>query len=141
MSAQTGSTPISESPSPGSLFWIIMGVIGWSKSPLHSALGGTAAVLFWLLSGQLWKRLKSWRCWAAVLLGVAVCAIGYAPAYFLDRTNFVKIYIVRETFAKASSEQPRSVSLVSVFGFYLFPWLLLGLVAYGEALWSMVTRK
>jgi 4-amino-4-deoxy-L-arabinose transferase-like glycosyltransferase len=111
-------------------FWIVAGLIGWTKSPLHSALLGSSAVLFWLFQGELWTRLKNPRAWLAVLGGVFVCVAGYAPAFFLDHDNFWNCYVLRETLGKGDTGQHWSVSIVSAFGFYLFPWVLLGLVSY-----------
>lgn len=130
-----------EPDSPGLLFWILTGLIGWSKSPLHSVLAGSAAVLYWLASGQLLQRMRSWRSWLAVVFGIIVCGAGYLPAYVMDKENFINIYIMRETFAKGDSGQHWSVSLLSVLGFYLLPWLLLCLVAYAEALWNLVSNQ
>jgi 4-amino-4-deoxy-L-arabinose transferase-like glycosyltransferase len=126
---------------PGYLFWTVVGLIGWSKSPLHSLLGGLAAIQYWLLTGQLWSRLKNWKCWAAVILGIFVCTAGFLPAYILDHDNFVAIYLGRETLEKGSSGQHWSVSLVSVLGFYLFPWLLLCIVAYAEMVWGLISGR
>jgi 4-amino-4-deoxy-L-arabinose transferase-like glycosyltransferase len=116
----------------GWLFWITAGLIGWIKSPLHSVLLGTSALLFWSLNRELWGRLKNPRAWLAMLLGVAVCAAGYAPAYFLDHDAFWRIYILRETLGKGDTGQSWSVSIVSAFGFYLFPWMLLAFIAYAH---------
>ncbi|MDR3606431.1 MAG: hypothetical protein P4M08_03510 [Oligoflexia bacterium] len=115
---------------PGWLFWITAGLIGWTKSPLHSALLGCSAVLFWTLTGEIWGRLKNPKAWLAVLLGVAVCTGGYAPAYLLDRANFWHAYVERELFSKGDTGQHWSVSIVSTFGFYLFPWMLMAFVSY-----------
>lgn len=131
-----------EDDEPGFLFWLLMGLIGWAKSPIHALLGGVAAVLYWFLTGQLLRRLRNPLCWAAVLSGVAFCALGYLPAYLLDRENFVSIYIEREQLSKVGgSGQHWSVSLVSVLGFYLSPWLLLCVVSYAEALWNLAIAR
>jgi len=120
------STPLD---SGGFLFWFLAGLIGWSKSPLHAVLAGSAAILFWLVNGELLTRLKNWKSWAAMISGVAFCASGYLPAYLLDRENFVNYYIIRETLAKGDSGQSWTISYQSVLGFYLFPWILVAFLA------------
>jgi 4-amino-4-deoxy-L-arabinose transferase-like glycosyltransferase len=123
------STPVE---SGGFLFWILAGLIGWSKSPLHAVFAGVTAILFWTSQGELVKRARNWKSWAAAIFGVAFCVAGYLPAYLYDRENFVNIYIIRETFSKGDSGQSWTVSFESVLGFYLFPWVLLAFVSYGE---------
>lgn len=119
----------------GWLFWILAGVIGWAKSPLHSAFLGSTAVLYWTARGELLTRLRNPKAWAAVLTGIAVSISGYLPAYFMDRENFWNAYVIRETLKKSDgSGQGWSVAILSTFGFYLFPWLLLALVAYAQTL-------
>lgn len=119
----------------GWLFWILAGVIGLIKSPLHSAFLGTSALLYWSLSGDLFARLRNPRAWLALILGVAVCIAGYLPAYFSDQQNFWNTYVIRETLRKSDgSGQDWSVAVLSTYGFYLFPWLILTLVAYAQTL-------
>jgi 4-amino-4-deoxy-L-arabinose transferase-like glycosyltransferase len=122
----------------GWAFWGVVGIIGWIKSPLHSAFLGTSALIFaWTQSkqGEFFKRLKNPKAWLAVLFGVMVCIAGYLPAAFLDYKNFWDAYVIRETLRKSDgSGQDWSVAVVSTFGFYLFPWLLLALVAYAQTI-------
>jgi len=121
------STPIDAG---GFLFWFLAGLIGWSKSPLHAVLAGSAALLFWLVNGELLTRLKNWKTWAAMFSGIAFCTAGYLPAYLLDRENFVNYYIIRETLSKGDSGQSWTISYQSVLGFYLFPWILIAFLTY-----------
>ena len=116
----------------GFLFWTIAGVIGWSKSPLHSVFLGVSALLFWLIQGEFQTRFTRWQTWLAGAWGVLVCILGYLPAYLADTDHFMQFYVGRETFLKSSSGQHWSVSINSTFGFYLFPFLLVGLVAYAQ---------
>jgi len=121
----------------GWAFWALVGVIGWIKSPLHSAFLGTSALLYAATQGELIKRLKNPKAWLAVTLGVVICIAGYLPAYFLDRQNFWNAYVIRETLRKSDgSGQGWSVAVVSTFGFYLFPWVLLALVAYAQTVFQ-----
>lgn len=124
----------------GWAFWCVAGIIGWIKSPLHSAFLGTSAILFSATQGELRARLKNPKAWLAVLFGVLVCIAGYLPAYFLDRQNFWDAYVIRETLRKSDgSGQSWSVAVVSTFGFYLFPWVLLALVSYTQTLFGFKT--
>ncbi len=122
----------------GWAFWCLVGVIGWIKSPLHSAFLGTSALLFSASQKELLTRLKNPKAWLAVILGVIVCIAGYLPAYFLDRQNFWDAYVIRETLRKSDgSGQGWSVAVVSTFGFYLFPWIFLALIAYIQSCFQL----
>lgn len=121
----------------GWLFWVLAGTLGLIKSPLHSAFLGTSALLYWSLNGELKARLKNPYAWLAVFLGISVSIIGYLPAYFLDRDNFWNAYVIRETLRKSDgSGQDWSVAVLSTFGFYLFPWLFVALVAYAQTIFN-----
>ncbi len=111
-------------------FWILAGVIGWIKAPLHSVFLGVTALLFWLSTGQLFEKIKNWKAWAAALCGIAVCVAGFAPVLVFDYSNFVSTYISKEILGKIATNQSRWVTINSAFGFYLLPWLFLALVSY-----------
>jgi 4-amino-4-deoxy-L-arabinose transferase-like glycosyltransferase len=113
-------------------FWIIAGLAGWVKSPLHAALLGSGALLFWFSIGKLGQRLRTPGAWLAVFAGIAFCGMGYAPAYFLDRENFMGIFIGRENVGKPSNGRGVGFVLESLPHF-MFPWtpvVLGGLVLY-----------
>lgn len=129
-----------DSPKSEFLFWILAGLAGWLKSPLHSVLLGCSAILFWLLSGELGARLRSFRSWLYVVVGVGACAVGYAPAYFLDHENFIKFYIYRETF-KPGNGGPWWQSLLSIITYYLIPWMGISLFSYFEFFVKLVKRQ
>lgn len=103
------------------LFWISAGAAGWSKSPLHSALIGLGGILYWTLTGQLAAKARSPKAWGAVLAGVAVGVIGYLPAFFFDRQNFVATYLGREQFEKANNNRSWSYVMSPLLHFAL-PW-------------------
>lgn len=111
-------------------FWLIAGLAGWMKSPLHSVLLGSSALLFWFFEGTLWKRMWSAKSWASLLCGIILCAAGYAPAYLLDRDAFMNAYYYRETMFKPANGGPWYQALVPIFSYSVAPWtlvLLLGL--------------
>lgn len=123
-------------------FWLVAGVMGWMKSPLHSVFLGLSGILYWAMLGSLTARLKSPRSWGQVGAGIAVCALGYLPGYLADPKNFIELYVMKETMNKSSSGLPWWISLESTFGFYLFPWVFLGLLAYvGFAVHRMWKKK
>ena len=124
------------------LFWVLAGLAGWAKSPLHSVLLGGSGVFYWLLQGSLSRRLLSIRSWVHVGVGVLICALGYAPAFILDTQNFIQHYIHRETF-KGASGSHWWTCLVPMLSYFLWPWMsfwifaIVGFVrSVGLGLWS-----
>lgn len=115
-------------------FWSVCGFIGLVKSPLHSVFAGTSALLFWGIQGELWKRLRRFKTWLGMFIGVAVCILGLMPAALLDWNNFYGIYFLRENVSKGGSGQHWTVSLYSTLGYYMFPWLFLAALAYLQAI-------
>lgn len=121
-------------------FWLIAGLVGWLKSPLHSVLLGSTALLFWGWQGELLPRLRSPSAWLSAIIGVLVCAVGYLPAYVLDRENFINAYILRETLHKPANGAPWHYPIIPLFTYSVFPWMLPAFVAYADAL-SRLWRK
>ena len=121
----------------GFWFWIVAGFAGWIKAPLHSAFLGVTALAYWLLTGELFLRLKRPRAWLAVFTGIFVGVAGYLPAYFADQKNFVEQFIIKEIYQKTTTWQSVWTPIASTYGFYLFPWLLLAGVAYLQGLWQL----
>ncbi|MEW6055421.1 MAG: hypothetical protein AB1540_02310 [Bdellovibrionota bacterium] len=103
------------------VFWLIAGVAGWAKSPVYSVLIGLSGILYWALTGQLVSRLRSSGSWLAFLTGALVGIGGYAPAFFLDRENFVNTFILREQFQKANNRRAWHYVLLPLIHFAL-PW-------------------
>ncbi|HAR43337.1 MAG TPA: hypothetical protein DCS07_12030 [Bdellovibrionales bacterium] len=121
----------------GYLFWIVAGFAGWIKAPLHSAFLGVGALIYWTLSGEIFARLRNPKAWLAVLTGIVVGFAGYLPAALLDWQNFYERYLLAEIVNKASTWQTIWTPIVSTYGFYLFPWLSLAVVAYVQGLWQL----
>ncbi|MGZ3660579.1 MAG: ArnT family glycosyltransferase [Bdellovibrionota bacterium] len=122
-------------------FWVVTGLLGWFKSPLHAVFLGSTAILFWTWNGEILGRLKSHRAWSAVLVGVAFCAAGYAPAYLLDRDNFVNDYVLRETLQKPANGAPWHYPIIPLFTYYLMPWMLPAFVAYIDGITRPFRRR
>ena len=121
------------------LFWLVAALAGWFKSPVHSVLMGVSAILFWLATGEAWKRIKDYRSWVVAFLGILVGAAGYAPALILDRENFLRLYLEKETF-KNPNGGPWWQALVPMISYYLIPWMALAFVAYIETLSSFLKK-
>jgi 4-amino-4-deoxy-L-arabinose transferase-like glycosyltransferase len=121
-------------------FWLIAGIAGWIKSPLHSVLLGTTALLFWGWERTLFPRMLSWRAWAAAIAGIALCAVGYLPAFLLDHDTFMATYIFRETLDKPSNGAAWHYPITPFFTYSLLPWTLPAFVAYADGL-SRIWRR
>lgn len=115
-------------------FWIVAGLAGWLKSPLHSVFLGVAALGFWAWNGELWPRVKNPRAWGAALIGVLVCCAGYAPAALMDWNNFYNTYVLRETLHKPANGSLWHYPVVPFFTYFLMPWTLPAFVAYFDGI-------
>lgn len=121
-------------------FWLIAGLAGWLKSPLHAVFLGSTAILFWAWQGELWPRVRNPLAWASALAGIAVCGLGYLPAYLLDGENWWATYVLRETFHKPGNGAPWHYPIIPLFTYSLLPWMLPGFVAYVDGI-SRIWRK
>ena len=119
-------------------FWLVVGLAGTVKSPLHSALMGLGAILFWLFTGEWRERIKSIRAWLGLSLGIIFCVIFYIPILLLDYENFFSTYILRETLGKGYHGRAWYVPIVPLFTHSLVPWMFIAFVAYGDALWRSI---
>lgn len=122
-------------------FWLLAGVVGWLKSPLHSVLLGTSALIFWAWQRELWPRMLRPGAWAAAIGGVAICALGYLPPYLLDQENFIATYVLRETLHKPANGAPWHYPIIPLFTYSLFPWTLPAIVAYWDAFTRLWRRQ
>lgn len=121
-------------------FWIIAGLVGWLKSPLHSVLLGTTALMFWAWQGEIFARMRSLHAWLAALLGIVICCAGYLPAFLWDREAFIATYVLRETFHKPGNGAPWHYPIIPFFTYSLLPWMLPAFVAYADGI-SRLWRK
>ena len=125
---------------PDLKFWLVAGLVGWLKSPLHSALLGCTALLFWASQNELLHRIKSLKAYPPVLAGVFLCVLGYLPALILDNENFINAYVLRETLHKPANGAPWHYPIIPLFTYSLFPWVLPAIVAYIDGLWRLTQR-
>lgn len=110
------------------LLWILTGLAGTLKSPLHSLLLGISVVLYFLFSGALFSQLLGKKSRVACLvLGIAVCTSGYALPFLLDSTNWLDTYIYREQINRPRFSDSGFMFLLNNFVLNLFPWSFLAL--------------
>ncbi|RZA06400.1 MAG: hypothetical protein EOP11_10470, partial [Proteobacteria bacterium] len=122
-------------------FWLIAGLCGWSKSPLHALLMGLTAVGFWAWEGTLIPRMKSLRAYGAAIAGIALCGLGYLPPYLFDRAAWIDTYLLRETLQKPSNGAPWHYPIIPLFTYSLFPWMLPAFVAYADGISRLWRRQ
>lgn len=122
-------------------FWVIAGLAGWLKSPLHSVLLGGTALIFWAWEGTLLPRMRHPAAWGSAIAGVLVCALGYAPPFLLDRQNWVNFYLYRETLDKPPNGAPWHYPIIPLFTYSLFPWMLPAFVAYADGISRLWRRQ
>jgi 4-amino-4-deoxy-L-arabinose transferase-like glycosyltransferase len=122
-------------------FWIVAGLSGWLKSPLHSLLLGLTALIFWAWQKELLPRMRSPGAWLAAAAGVAVCTLGYLPAFLFDQDAFIATYIVRETLNKGANGAPWHYPIIPLFTYSLLPWMLPAFVAYADGISRLWRRK
>lgn len=106
-------------------FWVVAGIAGWSKSPVHSALLSISGICYWMFSGSLLRRLRTPREWLFGFIGAGVGVLGYAPLAWLDWDNFYARYIVKETLQKTGGGEGRDMLIWPLFTYFSFPWSLL----------------
>jgi 4-amino-4-deoxy-L-arabinose transferase-like glycosyltransferase len=126
---------------PDLKFWIVAGLIGWVKSPLHSVLLGSTALMFWAWNRELWPRVKSPLAWGAALTGVLVCCLGYAPAAIMDWKNFFETYVLRETLHKPANGAPWHYPIIPLFTYSLLPWMFPAFVAFADGISRLWRRQ
>jgi len=113
-------------------FWILAGMAGWLKSPLHSALIGVTGIGYLALMGELSTRLKRRSSWIALVLGIGTCIAGYLPIILMDWEVFHRSYLLRETFHKGGNGVPWFVPWLSLFVYGLFPWTWIAMLSYSQ---------
>lgn len=115
-------------------FWCVAGLAGWLKSPLHSVLIGSSAVLFWLCEGSLRQNFFPPKKLFYAFIGILICSAGYAPAYFWDHAVFMTTYIGRETLEKPGNASPWWIPILPFFLHFPLPWTAL----MWTSIWSVL---
>jgi hypothetical protein len=124
------------------LLWTVIGVAGWSKSPVYSALLVFSVLFFWLLKKELTKRLTSINTYYFLAFGIFIGCLGFLPAAFLDWDNFYNTYIQREHLTnKGSTGKLVSYSLMHFLINIFFPWGLFLILALGKWFKELFSSK
>lgn len=123
-----GAAALLHNPSRPYFFWVLAGLAGWVKSPLHSVLLALGALSYLTFTNQIWALLKTKHFWFSGLLGVAVGVAGYLPAFCLDQKNFLEYFLGRENLGKPSNGRTWMYPTYSLPHF-AWPWTLALLVS------------
>lgn len=123
------------------LLWVLTGLAGTLKSPLHSGLLGISVVTYFLMSGSLWSELLGKKSRIAALIGgIAVCSCGYILPFLLDSNHWLDSYIYREQVNRARFSDSGLMFLLNNFVLNLFPWSFLAIICLA-ALAKQALRK
>jgi 4-amino-4-deoxy-L-arabinose transferase-like glycosyltransferase len=115
-------------------FWLVVGLTGWFKSPLYSALLGASALLAWAREGLLRAKLRDSKAWQPIGAGILLCSLGYAPPLIWDRQAYLHTYWYRETFGKGDNGGSWWEAVFALTTSFLFPWCLLAWWAFAHAI-------
>lgn len=121
-------------------FWLLAGLIGTVKAPLHSVLIAGTAFLLWWFDGSWRARMRSPLAWLGLVSGVLFAILAYAPILLLDLQNFINTFLGRENFDKGSNGAPWHYPIIPFFTYFLFPWTLVLFVAYAYGLLHFYRR-
>jgi 4-amino-4-deoxy-L-arabinose transferase-like glycosyltransferase len=109
--------------------WIIIGLLGTIKSPLHSVFLGVSALGFWATEGSLSSRIRDRHFYGSIAAGVAASILPFVPILIQDFDHFWATYVIREHAGKASG-LPFWDPIRSTFFYYLAPFLGIAVAAY-----------
>lgn len=115
-------------------FWLLAGLAGLYKSPIHSVLLACGGLFFWLLRGSLFQRLQNPRFLLSALAGIFLCAGGYAACYVNDPDVFVATYVMRETIDRHTFADRWYDFFLPLFLGYPLPWTLLLVTALVQSI-------
>lgn len=118
-------------------FWLVCGLIGTLKSPVYSALLGSAGIVFWMGNRQvaLLRRGAFWGAWGS---GVLLCVASYLPAYAIDGSAFIETYLLRENLERGGNEVSWLQVLLAGVVLFNLPYSLPALVRCVK--WKSVWR-
>ncbi|MDD9951745.1 MAG: hypothetical protein OXT67_09290, partial [Zetaproteobacteria bacterium] len=106
------------------VIWILIGVVGWVKSPINSVLLAVSHILC-SYPGNINPRFV-----LATILGTLFGFLGYIPTLVLDGQAFWETYILVESFGKVGNGVGIWTALVPVFTFLLMPFMAPALLSY-----------
>ena len=114
------------------LAWIMAGTAGLLKSPLHSVLLGSSALIYWTWTRQIIGLMRRPAEWLSMLIGILVGAVPYLVLLSVDYDAFYTTYIEREHLTRGTNQNDLLGALGPFIGGQLQPFILLllfGLVA------------
>lgn len=121
-------------------FWLVCGLAGTLKSPLHAVLLGSSGILFWIWHGEFWERLKSLQAWTALFAGIGLCVLVYLPPFLWDYKSIWDTFVLRETFFKPANGAPWHYPIIPFFTYGMLPWTLPCFVALADGI-TRIWRK
>lgn len=112
------------------LFWLSAGAVGWVKSPVHSFLIGSSALIFFAFERTLWVRAKTAGFWLRIFSGIATCVLAYLPILVSDFKNFYTTFIAYEHMGRSEVWRSYGKVLTPLVHFTL-PWTPIFFLALG----------
>ncbi len=110
------------------LAWIMAGTAGLLKSPLHSVLLGTSAILYWTWTKQLGALARRPSEWLSLLVGIVIGALPYAVLLTIDFEPFYATYIEREHLTRGTNQNDLIGAIGPFVGGQLQPFILMLLI-------------
>lgn len=109
-------------------FWLAAGAVGWVKSPVHSFLIGSSALVFFAFERTLIARAKTLGFWLRILAGIAFCVLAYVPILVRDYSAFYTTFIAYEHMGRSEVWRGYRKTLEPLIHFTL-PWTPIALLA------------
>jgi len=123
------------------LLWAMVGLSGWLKSPAYSVFLGFSIFLYWIMTSQFKSRVLSRQSWIALIFGMVVGAVGYAPILIYDGDAFIETYIIRESLSKGANGVPWTTAFFPIFTYFLAPWMFVAIFSYLVAFYRLAFKK
>lgn len=123
------------------ILWSLIGITGWSKSPVYSIFLAFSVMLYWIFTSQFKERIKLKNTWITFGIGVAVGIGGYLPILLQDYDVFVQRYIIKESLNKGANGVTWESAFFPVFTYYLAPWMFAAVFSYFIAIYSIFSKK
>ena len=112
------------------LLWGVIGLSGWLKSPAYSVFLAFSVFLYWIMTNQFKAKITNLRSWIALLFGIGIGLLGYAPILIYDGDAFIETYIIRESLSKGANGVPWTTAFFPIFTYFLAPWMFVAIFAY-----------
>jgi|GEM_PF-2863177 len=107
------------------LAWVMAGTAGLLKSPLHSVLLGSSALIYWTWTRQWTSLVRRPAEWLSLFLGILVGALPYVVLLSIDHEAFYATYIEREHLTRGTNQNDLLGAVGPFIGGQLQPFILL----------------